>query len=75
MKRNNAIVYGVAGILLSIIAIVALSAFNRLADLWLAPVMVLSGAVVELVKAAVEIAKATHRPMLDDDDQDKPDEH
>ena len=71
MKRNTAIIYGVAGILLSIIAIVALSAFNRLADLWLAPVMVLAGAVVELVKAGVEIAKATGHTMLD---EDKPDE-
>ena len=72
MKRNTAIIYGVAGILLSIIAIVALSAFNRLHDLWLPVALVLATSVTELIKSAVEIAKATGHTMLDE--KDKPDE-
>jgi len=72
MKRNTAIIYGVAGILLSIIAIVALSAFNRLHDLWLPVALVLATSVTELIKPAVEIAKATGKTMLDE--KDKPDE-
>ena len=72
MKRNTAIIYGVAGILLSIIAIVALSAFNRLHDLWLPVALVLATSVTEPIKSAVEIAKATGKTMLDE--KDKPDE-
>jgi len=72
MKRNTAIIYGVAGILLSIIAIVTLSAFNRLHDLWLPVALVLATSVTELIKPAVEIAKATGKTMLDE--KDKPDE-
>ena len=72
MKRNTAIIYGVAGILLSIIAIVALSAFNKLHDLWLPVALVLATSVTELIKPAVEIAKATGKTMLDE--KDKPDE-
>ena len=72
MRRNTAISLGVAGILISIIAIIALSAFNRLADLWLPVALVLATSVTELVKAAVEIVKATGHTMLDE--KDKPDD-
>ena len=71
MKRNTAIIYGVAGILLSIIAIVTLSAFNKLHDLWLPVALVLATSVTELIKSAVEIAKATGQTMLDEEDETK----
>ena len=67
MSRNRAIFLAVAGILVSIVAIVALSAFGKLADLWLPVALVLATSVTELVKAAVEIAKATGHTMLDED--------
>ena len=72
MRRNTAISLGVGGILISIIAIIALSAFNRLADLWLPVALVLATSVTELIKSAVEIAKAAGKTMLDE--KDKPDE-
>ena len=72
MSKNRTIAFAVAGILLSIIAIVALSAFNKLADLWLPVALVLATSVTELIKSAVEIAKATGHTMLDD--KDKPDD-
>ena len=72
MTKNRTIAFAVAGILLSIIAIVALSAFNKLHDLWLPVALVLATSVTELIKSAVEIAKATGKTMLDE--KDKPDE-
>jgi len=66
VTKNRTIAFAVAGILLSIIAIVALSAFNRLADLWLPVALVLATSVTELIKSAVEIAKATGHTMLDE---------
>jgi len=67
VTKNTAITLAVCAILLTIIGLIAISGYYSLKDMWLSVALVLATSVVELVKAAVEIAKATHKTMLDDE--------